>query len=93
MYTATSNFKRDVTPNDRDEFPRKLANKTSGMADGEVKTIHIYCSEKVYTFVANGYMQGYISMSEDVDVIESRKRRFEEYYENNIDSNRTVVSL
>ena len=63
------------------------------MADGETRTIHIYCRNKVYTFVASGYMEGYISMSEFVNVIEARKRRFEEYYENDFDSNGAVVSL
>ena len=93
LYTATDAYQREVTWRDKHTFARSLANKTSGMADGETRTIHIYCRNKVYTFVASGYMEGYISMSEFVNVIEARKRRFEEYYENDFDSNGAVVSL
>ena len=93
MYTATAEYQREVTWEDKHTFARSLANKTSGMADGETRTIHIYCRNKVYTFVASGYMQGYISMSEFVNVIEARKRRFEEYYGNDFDSNGAIASL
>ncbi len=93
LYTATDEFVKEVTEVDRHSFARSLANKTSGMSDGKIKTIYIYCRERVYTFVANGYMKGYVLMSEPVEKLNVRKRRFAEYYENNIDSNRTVVSL
>ncbi|MBO5294433.1 MAG: hypothetical protein J6B71_04220, partial [Clostridia bacterium] len=92
-YTATNAFVQEVTHGDRHTFARSLANKTSGIVDGDTKTVQIYCRDKVYTFVANGYMQGYVSMSEDVDVIEARKRRFKEYHENDFDTDREVVSL
>lgn len=92
-FTATDAYVQEVSRSDRHSFARSLANKTSGIADGETKTIQIYCRDKVYTFVANGYMKGYISTSEYVDVIDARKRRFEEYYENGFDTNGTVVSL
>ena len=93
LYTATDEFVKEVAEVDRHSFARSLANKISGMSGGDSKTIHIYCRDKVYTFVANGYMKGYISMSEPVEKLNVSKRRFAEYYENNIDSNRTTVSL
>lgn len=58
LYTATDDFIKEVAPNDRKAFSRSLANKTSGMADGEIRNIYIYSTEKIYVFRADGYMHG-----------------------------------
>lgn len=80
LFTSTDEFASKVTPRDKQTFSRSLANKTMVLADGEVKTIHIYCPDNIYTFVANGYMQGYIADFDNVDFIEKTKRSFEKYY-------------
>ena len=41
----------------RHDFTRSLANKTSGMTEGETRTIYIYAGN-VYAFRADGYMHG-----------------------------------
>lgn len=56
LYTATDEFIRDVPYNLRHDFARSLANKTSDMADGEVRTIYV----SGYIFEADGYMHGRI---------------------------------
>lgn len=56
LYTATDEFQRDVPYNAQQDFARSLANKTSGMLDGERKTIYL----NGYIFEASGYMQGHI---------------------------------
>lgn len=93
LFTLTYEYKWEVTTQDKKTFARSLANKTSGINDGDIKTIHIYCKDKVYTFVATGYMKGHIVLSENTDVIELRKNFFEEYYEENVNTNRTIAGL
>ncbi|MBR2351204.1 MAG: hypothetical protein IKA67_04160 [Clostridia bacterium] len=56
LYTATNEFIRDVPAKDRSAFARSLANKTTGMADGEIRTIYV----AGYIFKADGYMSGTI---------------------------------
>ena len=56
LYTATDEFIRDVPYNLRHDFARSLANKTSDMADGEVRTIYV----SGYIFEADGCMHGRI---------------------------------
>ena len=93
LFTLTDEYKWGVTTQDKKTFARSLANKISGMNDGDIKTIHIYCKDKVYTFMATGYMKGHIVLSENTNVIELRKNFFEEYYEENVNANRTIVGL
>ena len=77
LYTATNEFVRDVSFSDRSAFARSLANKTSGMVEGEVRTIYIYSTAKVYAFRADGYMHGEMvesfSLSEYKKLIDARK--------------------
>ena len=56
LYTATDDFIRQVPYGLRHDFARSLANKTSGMTDGEIKTVYV-CG---YIFEADGYMHGHI---------------------------------
>ena len=56
LYTATDAFYRDVHRGDRAAFARSLANKTTGMVEGEKRTIYV----AGYIFEATGYMQGRI---------------------------------
>ena len=93
LFTLTDEYNLEVTTNDKKTFARSLANKTAGLSEGEIKTIHIYCKDKVYTFVANGYMKGHITMSEYANVIEARKNYFKEYYEEDVNSNGTIAGL
>ena len=92
-YTSSDEYIREVTPTDRRFFPRKLANKTAFLEDGDIETVHLYCPEKVYTFVANGYMKGYISKSEKASKLEARKRRYEKYDGNRVNVHRTVIDV
>ena len=55
-YTLTDEFLREVPYGMREAFARSLANKTSGMVEGEVKTIYVVG----YIFEADGYMHGHI---------------------------------
>ena len=92
LYTATNDFIRDVTYGDRRAFARSLANKTSGMVEGEVRTIYIYSTEKVYAFRADGYMHGEmiesLSPAEYNEKIKSRKE-----YKDELDSDRKTADL
>ena len=54
IYTATSDFKREVAPEDQKDFPRKLANKTTGIPEGETRIVYV----DGYIFEADGYMHG-----------------------------------
>lgn len=60
LYTSTPDFVKEVSYADRASFSRSLANKTSGMKEGETKSLAIYCPSKVYFFEADGYMHGII---------------------------------
>ena len=92
IYTSSDEYIREVTPTDRRFFPRKLANKTAFLEDGDIETVHLYCPEKVYTFVANGYMKGYVYKSETIRALETKKMRYEDYY-GRINSDGKTVSL
>lgn len=91
-YTSSDEYIREVTQTDRKFFPRKLANKTTFLKDGDVEFVYIYCPDKMYTFVANGYMKGYVYKSETIRALETKKRRYEDYY-GRINSDRKTVSL
>ena len=54
LYTATKAFAREVAPGARSDFARSLANKTSDMVEGEIRTIRVVG----YIFEADGYMHG-----------------------------------
>ena len=58
LYTTTDEYMREVAAEDRSDFDRWLANKTSDMQDGEFRAITIYCYRKTYFFAADGYMHG-----------------------------------
>ena len=92
IYTSSDEYIREVTPTDRRFFSRKLANKTAFLEDGDIETVHLYCPEKVYTFVANGYMKGYVYKSETIRALETKKMRYEDYY-GRINSDGKTVSL
>jgi hypothetical protein len=48
---------REIAKDDREDFSRWLAHKTSGIKDGKTRNIFIHCGIKVYQFEAVGYMQ------------------------------------
>ena len=56
LYTATKAFAREVAYGDRSAFARSLANKTSDMVEGEIRTIRV----GGYIFEADGYMHGHM---------------------------------
>ena len=56
LYTSTAEFVREVSSGVRSDFARSLANKTSDMYEGEIRTIYI----SGYIFEADGYMHGHI---------------------------------
>ena len=92
LYTATGSFIREVHPHDRSSFARSLAHKTSGMVDGEVRTIYITSTSKIYAFRADGYMHGEMianfSQFEYEKLIEARKE-----YLNEVNSDRKTADL
>ena len=92
IYTATSAFDREVDAGDHRAFARSLAHQTSGMVDGEIRTIYITSTAKVYAFRADGYMHGEMiknfSQSEYEKKIEARKE-----YLNEVNSDRKTADL
>ena len=92
LYTATDEFVREVAPNDRKAFARSLANQTAGMVQGEIRTVYIYSTSKVYAFRADGYMHGEMiesfSPAEYNEKIKSRKE-----YKDELNSDRKTADL
>lgn len=87
LYTATDDFIRDVLPQDRHAFARSLANKTTGMTKGEIRTIFV----SGYVFEADGYMHGEVLGpydSKTKKMLEAKSNRYDE-----IDKNRGYASL
>ena len=87
LYTATDDFIRDVLPQDRHAFARSLANKTTGMTKGEIRTIYV----SGYVFEADGYMHGEVLgpyNSKTKKMLEAKSNRYDE-----IDKNRGYASL
>lgn len=82
LYTTTDEFYLDVAKGDRDDFPRKLANKTSDLEKDEVRTVEIIGAAKVYYFEATGYMQGRMLYSANIDDIADYTRRKDYIYAN-----------
>ena len=58
LFTVTDAFIREVPHEARNAFVRSLAHKTSDLVEGEIKTIYIYSTARVYVFRADGYMHG-----------------------------------
>ena len=56
LYTTTDDFIRQVPSQMRHDFARSLANKTSGMTEGEIRTVYV----SGYIFEADKYMHGHI---------------------------------
>ena len=83
IYTATDDFVREVAPIDRHSFARSLANKTSGMTEGEIRTICIWSTSKVYVFEADGYMHGEIINSFIPDNVHNLEEIKNEYHKIN----------
>ncbi len=86
LYTATDDFIRDVAVEDRAAFPRKLANKTSGIKPGEKRAVTIFGSANIYLFEATGYMQGRMLIKNytyDTKYEKNRKDYYDEYKRTN----------
>ena len=92
LYTATDAFNKEVAYGDRRAFARSLAHQTTGMSKGEIRTIYIKSTAKVYAFRADGYMHGEMienfSQSKYEKIIEARKE-----YLNEIISDRKTADL
>ena len=73
VYTATDEFYNKVLRGDQSFFARTLADYTSGMKRGETKTVYIY-GGKIYVFVADGYLRGYISKVLSAETIEKTNK-------------------
>ena len=91
LYTTTDDFVRQVPSAMRHDFTRSLANKTSGMTEGETRTVYIYAGN-VYAFRADGYMHGElvgsVTPTELKDKLASRKE-----YKNAIDTDTETANL
>ena len=48
LYTLMPEYAKEVAREDREDFNRWLANKTSDMTDGETRNVLVYCGKKVY---------------------------------------------
>ncbi|MBQ3482598.1 MAG: hypothetical protein IJA78_00290 [Clostridia bacterium] len=92
LYTDTDEFISEVTAADRHAFARSLANKTSGLAYGEKKTVEIYCGENIYWFKADGYMHGKMLRSVDSDDVDGRERARKDF-ENGVNADREITDL
>ena len=79
LYTSTDAYAKEVHSGDRETFNRWLANKTSGMAEGEIRSVAIYCAQKVYFFEADGYMHGRMLRSVNVDDNEGYERERKDF--------------
>ena len=58
LYTSSNKFIREVHKDDRSDFMLSLSKQTSGMQDGDIKTIVINGWQNTYLFKADGYMTG-----------------------------------
>ena len=67
LYTATGAFHKEVAAEDQHAFARSLANKTAGLAKGQVKTVEIYGAKNIYWVEADGYMHGTMLRSVDAN--------------------------
>lgn len=79
IYTSSDAFYNEVPKADRSSFSRSLANKTTGMETGEIRTIAIYGTGGVYFFEATGYMQGqmlHYSNASDADEYRTEKKEY-----------------
>ena len=56
LYTASDEFIKEIPVTLRSDFARSLANKTSDMYEGEIRTLYI----SGYIFEADGYMHGHL---------------------------------
>ncbi len=90
LFTATDEYYQKVTKKDQESFPRKLANKTSDISQGEIRTVTIYCPQKIYVFEANGYMRGDIITSYFSDSTHTRTSEVKNYVRNNINEDREI---
>lgn len=66
IYTATRAFLADVHFGDRESFSLSLSKQTSGMKNGERRICSMKGNDRVYYFMATGYMQGYMITKKDV---------------------------
>lgn len=60
IYTATSEFAKNVVKEDRSAFTDQLSSKTKRIGRGKPRVIAIYAPQNIYLFVADGYMTGKI---------------------------------
>lgn len=73
IYYQSKAFMREIHYEDRNDFSRWLAHKTTDIKDGETKLVFIHCGVNVYAFEAVGYMQGRLLNSWNVNKLESAK--------------------
>ena len=81
LYTSSDNFILEVNKNDRAAFSRSLANKTADLGKDEIRTVEIYCANKIYYFEATGYMQGQMLYSANVNDFDEYKTVKKEFYD------------
>lgn len=68
QYNGKKKYAKDIyddiyypkTPREQSAFNRSMANKTSGLKEGETKRIIVYTADNVYLITADGYMSGNI---------------------------------
>ena len=62
-YTGTKDFLRSVEKEDRHSFTLNLSKKTKNIADGDSRFLEINGANRVYFFIADGYMSGEVVKS------------------------------
>ena len=92
LYTTTDEYIREVHSKDRETFNRWLANKTSNMADDEIRSVAIYCAQRAYFFEADGYMHGHMLRTVSSKHSNVIKRMIEEQ-ENDIHNDAKIAAL
>ena len=88
IYTATSDFARDVIKEDRSAFTSQLSSKTKGIKHGETRVVAIYAPRNIYLFIADGYMTGNIgkTLSSSADIKQVAIARKDAFNEINSDT-------
>jgi len=95
LYTDTKEFVQEVAFEDRAFFARTLADETQGIKDGEKRVIAVYGTIRagnfpIYTFKADGYMQGRML---SVDVRNSYLEFERKDYKNGIDTDAEIADI
>ena len=58
IYTSTKKFAKAVSKEDRSAFTKHLSSLTKDMSPGEFRMVEVHGANRIYFFLADGYMTG-----------------------------------